>query len=45
MIGGGGCWAISLFGGICRMIVKRLEFRLVSMSVEDVYIFDFLVLM
>ena len=45
MIGGGGCRAINLFGGICRIIGRWLEFRLVYVNVVDAYIFGFCVLM
>ena len=41
VIGGDGCWAISLLGGICRIIGKWSEFRLNSTNVVDVYIIKF----
>ena len=41
MVGDIGCQAISLFGGICRIIGRWSEFRLDSKSVVDVYVVGF----
>ena len=45
MIGGGGCLVINLFGGICKIMGRWSEFRLVSINVEDIYMVGFWVLM
>ena len=44
VVGGGGCIASSLFGGMCKIIGRWSEFRLGSKSVVDVYILEFWVL-
>ena len=44
VVGGGGCLASNLFGGICKIIGRWYEFRLGSKSVVDVYMLEFWVL-
>ena len=44
VVGGGGCLASNLFGGICKIIGRWSEFRLGSKSVVDVYMLEFWVL-
>ena len=44
VVGGDGCLASNLFGGMCRIMGKLSEFRLDSKSVVDVYILEFWVL-
>ena len=41
VVGGGGCLASNLFGGICKIICKWSEFRLGSESVVDIYMLEF----
>ena len=41
VIGGGGCWAISLFCGMHKIMEKWSKFRLDSTYVVDVYVVGF----
>ena len=44
VVGGSGCLASNLFGGMCKIIGRWSEFRLGSKSVMDVYMLEFSVL-